>query len=352
VSELYYADESVTLYHGDAAEVLAALDLEAHVLLTDPPYFQVKDDEWDRQWRKADEFLGWLGGIVDLALPLLAPSATAWVFAGPALASRVEREVVAPRMRVLNSVRWVKEAGWHQKADIPAQRRYLTPWEAVILAERFEDPYAEMSAALHAQVFLPLGAYIEGERRRAGLDRNDVDVALGYVRTKDPSRGTELCRRWEEGSSLPTEHDYQRLRDLLNTRPGDYLAREYGDLRRECDALRSRFEDLRREQERPAATVRPEQTRPRHRRVGLQAGHGLPRQAPVREAAGHVAAHDRDHLAPWRFDPRPVRGEWQHRRRSTACGRRAVLIEKDERYCDAIASRLSQGDLFGEGIGA
>ena len=26
------------------------------MLLTDPPYFNVKDDEWDRQWAKRGDF--------------------------------------------------------------------------------------------------------------------------------------------------------------------------------------------------------------------------------------------------------------------------------------------------------
>ena len=64
----------------------------------------------------------------------------------------------------------------------------------------------------------------------------------------DPTRGTELCRRWEEGSSLPTRETYHRLRDYLNSRNcrTDYLRREYEDLRRDYEDLRRDYEDLRR----------------------------------------------------------------------------------------------------------
>lgn len=38
MTEPYYSDESVTLYHGDCREVLPNLDLDVDLLCTDPPY--------------------------------------------------------------------------------------------------------------------------------------------------------------------------------------------------------------------------------------------------------------------------------------------------------------------------
>lgn len=38
MSEPYYADESVSLYHGDALEILQSLAFEAAAIITDPPY--------------------------------------------------------------------------------------------------------------------------------------------------------------------------------------------------------------------------------------------------------------------------------------------------------------------------
>ena len=49
----YYQDDSITLYHGDSLELLPKIDGQFEVLLTDPPYFKVKQDEWDNQWAKS-----------------------------------------------------------------------------------------------------------------------------------------------------------------------------------------------------------------------------------------------------------------------------------------------------------
>lgn len=107
---LYYQDEHVTLYHGDSLEILPTLDIEARALLTDPPYFKVKDEPWDNQWKKPEQFLAWLGDFLDLAKPLVAANGSVWVFASPQMTTRVEL-LVGERFNVLNSIRWVKSLG-------------------------------------------------------------------------------------------------------------------------------------------------------------------------------------------------------------------------------------------------
>lgn len=52
----YYADDSVTLYHGDCIEVLRELpDSSVDSIVTDPPYgLEFMGKDWDAPWREAD----------------------------------------------------------------------------------------------------------------------------------------------------------------------------------------------------------------------------------------------------------------------------------------------------------
>lgn len=332
---LYYEGDGIQLWHGDCREVLPELPAgSVDLLLTDPPYFNVKDEDWDRQWSKAGDFLAWLGFVLDDARPALVPSASVWVFAGPMLATAVE-SVVAERFRVLNHVRWVKEAGWHQKAEIEAQRRFLTPWEAIIFAEQFAEAYGDQAKALHKQVFAPLGRYIQTERERAGWTRSDLEVALGYTMSSDPSRGTALCYRWEEGSSLPTAETYERMRTVLNGEGGDYLRREYEDLRREYEDLRRPFK-LNPTQ--PVSDVWNFATVPPY-----PGKHPCEKPLPLLRHILGVTSR------PGAVVLDPFAGSGSTLLAARDMSRQAIGIEQDERYCEFIAARLAQGALFDVG---
>jgi adenine-specific DNA-methyltransferase len=307
----YYADDWVTLYHGRAEDVLPTIAPDSvDVLLTDPPYFQVKDEEWDRQWKQRDEFLTWLGRVVDAAAPALRPSASVWVFASAALTSTVELEVVAPRFRVLNSVRWVKTDSAHNKAEIAARRRYPAAWEGILFAEPRDGAVS------------PLAAYIRAERIRAGWSTNDLEVALGYVETRRPGIGTRLCGRWEEGASIPSADAYHRMRDVLNDRGGgDYLRREYEDLRRPFNLTRAvHLTDT--------WEYRPVQ--------GYPGKH--PCEKPIVMLSDMICVSSK----PGALILDPFVGSGSTLRAAKDTGRRAIGIEMDERWCEHAARRLTQ----------
>ena len=67
----YYSDDLVTLYHGDARDVLPSLEpASIDLVLTDPPYGETTLG-WDRT----------VDGWLDLVRPLMEPSASVWLFA-------------------------------------------------------------------------------------------------------------------------------------------------------------------------------------------------------------------------------------------------------------------------------
>ena len=238
---------TVELYHGDCLDIMPTIEPDTFdLILTDPPYYKVKGEAWDRQWNTPAGFLAWLDQVFAEFYRVLKPNGSLYVFASPQMAARVE-VLASERFNVLNRIRWVKDAGWHKKAEKEALRSYLSPWEEIIFAEHHgADGYAKGEAGYAAKcdkargfVFEPLRAYLDGERQRAGVTPQQVNEATG----------TQMAGHWFSSVqwALPTAKHYATMRALFNgTSPGEYLRREYEDLRREYEDLRREYEDLRR----------------------------------------------------------------------------------------------------------
>ena len=246
-----------TLYCGDCRDVLPTLPA-VDCVITDPPYFKVKGDYWDNEWDKPAEFLAWMRGILGLLADRMKPNGSAYVFASPQMAGRVET-VAWERLNVLGHIVWRKGSagrtttGWHQKAEKEALRGFLFETERVIFAEHYnsdnfargEASYVEKCDDLRGFVFEPLRAYLAGERDRAGWTTRRV--AEAYQQKSGSRTVTGMAGHWFERVqwTLPTAENYEWLRGLFSA---EYLRREYEDLRREYEDLRRPFSLTERDQ--------------------------------------------------------------------------------------------------------
>lgn len=238
--------ESVQLHNGDCLDVLPTLpDNSVDLVLTDPPYFKVKNLDWDKQWSKPKDFLEWLDIVLGEFHRVLKPNGSLYLFASPQMSAKVEC-LIGERFNVLNNIRWTKEAGWHQKQVVSDMRRYQNPWESIIFAEHIgSESYAKGEAGYGAKcdelrgfVFEPLRTYLSSERDRAGFTTRQV--AENYQKKTGSRTVTGMAGHWFEKVqwTLPTEENYNWLRALFGS---EYLRTEYEDLRTEYEDLRRPF---------------------------------------------------------------------------------------------------------------
>ena len=230
-----------TIHNGDALESLRQMpDNSVDAIITDPPYFRVKSEAWDRQWGDAAAFIAWMGELCAEWSRILRPNGSLWVFASPQMAARVEVKI-GETFNVLNRISWFKREGWHKGACKEDLRSFFPATEAIIFAEhrgadniaKGEAGYGAKCDELRGFVFEPLRAYLAGEWERAGLTKGDAEVATG----------TQMAGHWFSRSqwALPTAKHYATLQARANNGGGDCMRREYEDLRREYEDLRRPF---------------------------------------------------------------------------------------------------------------
>ena len=224
------------------------------LIATDPPYYKVKGDAWDRQWATPADFLTWFDLLAEQWQRVLKPNGSLYTFAWPGIAAEIE-VLIKRRFNVLQRITWAKppfstKAEMNKKAD---QRSFFPVSEAIIFAEhkgadnmaKGEARYAAKCDELRGFVFEPLRAYLAAERDRAGFTGATVDAAF-RIKTGNPKSG--MAGHWfgRVQWALPTAENYVWLRELFGV---GFLRREYEDLRREYEDLRREYEDLRREYE-------------------------------------------------------------------------------------------------------
>lgn len=251
-----------TLHNGDCLDVMRAMDANSvDLIATDPPYFKVKGEAWDRQWDTPKLFLAWLDTVLVEMERILKPNGSLYLFASPKMAARVE-VLIGQRFNVLNNIIWRKhdgtynEGGLWSRANKESLRRFFEQKECIIFAEHYgadniakgEAGYGAKCDELRGFVFEPLRAYLDGERERAGVSKEDINEALGFRRM-----GGMAGRHYFSKSQwcLPTNEHYHKMRAAMSrlNHGGEYLRREYEDLRREYEDLRSEYEYLTREYE-------------------------------------------------------------------------------------------------------
>ena len=233
------------LHIGDCLAILPTLpDNSVDLILTDPPYYKVKGDAWDRQWATATEYLAWLDKVLVEFARVLRPNGSLYLFASPQMAARVEC-LIGTRFAVINRITWQKDKdrGKHAatcKADL---RSFFPNSEAIIFAEHLgadniakgEAGYGAKCDELRGFIFEPLRKYLDDARKAAGISHRAVITALGM--TGHDSHFFSPVQ-WK----FPLKSQYLILQALFT----GYLSLQYEDLRLQYESLRLQYEDLRR----------------------------------------------------------------------------------------------------------
>jgi|SRR5690554_4090587 len=229
------------LLHGDCLSILPTLKTNSvDLIVTDPPYYRVKKDAWDNQWKTEADFLAWCDQVLAELQRVLKPSGSLYWFAGPYMAAKLEL-LISKRFSVLNHIVWVKNAGRHNAARKESLTKYFPQTERIIFAEqKGQGAKVESTGARKAEhVYQPIVSRLNKKRLAAGLtvkeciDLCGVSTASHYFTTSQ--------------FALPSEANYIKLMDAFGAQ-GNYHAvkRSHRQLRTQYNKLKRAYRDARR----------------------------------------------------------------------------------------------------------
>ena len=239
---------TVELYCGDCLDVLpdAIPDESVNLAFVDPPYNIGIFCKME-----SGAYLDWCEQWIALVSRKLAANGAFWVsHKNPRILGQLADMIEAHGRGLVNWVTWDKLNG---NPTIQAQGGPMigpTMGEGLrsfqVMAEYLiyhadEGQWTTQCDKERGFIFEPLRAYLAEEWERAGMNRQDLNRAVGFATTGGGMASHYLGKttQW----ALPTEEHYHNLRTYANghNHGGEYLRREYEDLRREYEDLRYTF---------------------------------------------------------------------------------------------------------------
>ena len=192
--------------HGDCLSLLNTLpDHSVSLILTDPPYHSTKKDNiyGDTHFRKDAEYVSWMQSIAEEWKRILRPNGSVYVFCSSAMSAQLE-VMLSTMFFPLNHITWTKPNepgfdGWKGKMNKEALRRWYPHSERILYLESAEEGNLGRS---------PLGNLLRELRKQAGLSGHQLTELIGeYGRV---NHGGSVSN-WETGRNIPSRGQWEKI---------------------------------------------------------------------------------------------------------------------------------------------
>lgn len=213
------------IHHADCLEFMKQLpDKCIDLVLTDPPYFRVTRNKWDRQWPDIHSFQKWVGEIADELQRVLKANGAIYWFGDDKTIAYCQVELDR-RFSLINSLVWRKLNPVSQKAK-GGLRSYAICTERCLFYEQNQNSPNYLKS---------IKEYMRRERERICAAKGFKTEKEFYEYVNELTRTSSVVRRHYFSDSqyvFPTQEMYSRLQI------SGFFSREYEDLRRQYEEQR------------------------------------------------------------------------------------------------------------------
>ena len=225
----YDSNDSIVM-SGDSLELLRRMpDDSVSLILTDPPYHSTRKSNImnDTAFREDGEFIEWMESYAVEWERVLRANGTLYMFCSSCMSAGLE-VMISRYFRPLSHIIWTKPNlpgfdGWRRKASKDRLRAWYPHSERILVFEHGEPGMTHRS---------PFGEYLQETRKICGISMKELTEKIGEYGTVN--HGGAVAN-WETGRNIPSENQYDRIREALIGTGGITEMPSYHDVIRPMD---------------------------------------------------------------------------------------------------------------------
>lgn len=215
-----------TVIHWDSLEYMKTLpDNCIDLVLTDPPYFWIVNNDWDNQWETKEKFIDWLEEYTIEWKRVLKDNGSLYIFWDDKIIAYIQI-MMDKYFKLENSI------VWNKPNNLPIKwwaqfNSYATTTERILF-------YSNEIVNINWKCVNNCRDYIRNEIIKAKwkIVLKDINIALWTASNWWGVASACFSLDKEQPVMITKEH-YLKLREWLNDRKEyEYLRKEYEDLRR------------------------------------------------------------------------------------------------------------------------
>jgi site-specific DNA-methyltransferase (adenine-specific) len=220
-----------SLHKGDCLPWLKSLEsASVDCVFVDLPYFDIVNEEWDKQWKTRDIYLDWVCLLAEQFKRITKNNSSIFLFCDEKMEAYIQVRL-DEYFLLLNKIVWFKRNNLPQK-NAHLLRTFAPMTERALFYTTQYDSTGWEAVKLDMNNFMPLREYFKEFQAALGLNIKQINSALGH-------RKAEHAFYWNSTQwDLPTEETYQ---ELVSLNLHGFQPKEYEALRQEYEALRRPF---------------------------------------------------------------------------------------------------------------
>ena len=193
--------ESNKIYKSDCLEYLKKLDKEViNTIILDPPYFNVVNEKWDKQWKSLDEYLIWIENIIKELDRVSKYSCSFWIFGYAYQLSHIlpiiEKNNFTYRQHI------VIDKGMRSVAGRTSNKLKMFPTatEYVVYFHKEARPFIK--------------TYLQNKQQEKNISSSEINQFLGKAINGGGTWST-IAGKKQKNIQYPTLEDWNKLQELF-----------------------------------------------------------------------------------------------------------------------------------------